>query len=340
MRSVAKYPMSNGESTVPASCRTASDSSGIGLYSYEVEKKVCLASRAFTAEERAQSSTYRELLAFYETWTDEKVLSSFSGQIVAHHTDNKAMVYIIAKGSRNRRLQPMIIEVILKLRSFNIKIEPVWVSREEGIIKYADIGSRDFHADDISIDAESFQEAEKVFGNFSVDCFASASNAKCKKFFTRKDVPGSAGMDFFMQKLKQHDNHWIFPPMGKLSQAVLHLANQKVSGVVLIPVWPRSSFFSFFFPDGMHLASWVTKAKWIRPYFVCGPLVTSKFLRGWKKFDTVLAKADFSTFELKEFYTPKLGAMWCRNGGCYLCEVGKMLNGKGLIRMNSVLIAK
>ena len=328
VRSVAKYPMSNGESMVPASCRTASDSSGIGLYSYEVEKKLCLARRAFTAEERAQSSTYRELLAFYETWTDEKVLSSFSGQKVAHHTDNKAMVYIIAKGSRNRRLQPMIMEVILKLRSFNIKIEPVWVSREEGIIKYADMGIRDFHADDISIDAESFKEAEKVFGKFSVDCFASASNAKCEKFFTRKDVPGSAGMDFFMQKLKQHDNHWIFPPVGKLSQAVLHLANQKVSGVVLIPVWPRSSFFSFFFPDGMHLASWVTQTKWIRPYFVCGPLVTSKFLRGWKKFDTVLAKADFSRFDLKEFYTPKLGAMWCRNGGCYLCEVGKMLMEK------------
>ena len=39
----------------------------------------------------------------------------FSGQIVAHHTDIKAMVYIIAKGSRNRMLQPMIMEVILKL---------------------------------------------------------------------------------------------------------------------------------------------------------------------------------------------------------------------------------
>ena len=68
----------------------------------------------------------------------------------------------------------------------------------------------------------------------------------------------------------------------------------------------------------------MTEVKWIRPYFVCGLLVTSKFLRGWKKFDTVLAKADFTNFEDKEFYTPKLGAMLCRNGGCYLCEVGKM----------------
>ena len=246
------------------------------------------------------------------------------GKRVAHHTDNKAMVHIIAKGSRNRKMQPMIMEVILKLRSYSIQIEPVWVSREEGIIKYADIGSRDFHADDISIDDQSFEEAVQVFGNFTVDCFASASNAKCQKFFTRKDVPGSAGIDFFMQSLSQNDNHWIFPPIGKLCQAVLHLFEQKVSGVVLVPVWPRASFFSFFFPDGMHLASWVTEVKWIRPYFVCGPLVTSKFLRGWKKFDTVLAKADFTNFEDKEFYTPKLGAMWCRNCGCYLCEVGKM----------------
>ena len=38
------------------------------------------------------------------------------------------------------------------------------------------------------------------FGKFDVDCFATASNTKAKRFFSRLDSPGSAGMDFFHQR--------------------------------------------------------------------------------------------------------------------------------------------
>ena len=62
------------------------------------------------------------------------------------------------------------------------------MSREDGIIKYADLGSRDFHADDIAVDAETFSIAEELFGAFTVDGFASADNAKCEKFFSKLDV--------------------------------------------------------------------------------------------------------------------------------------------------------
>ena len=110
----------------------------------------------------------------------------------------------------------MIMEVVLKLRQYNIEVEPVWVSRDEGIIKFADMGSRDFHSDDITIDMQSFAIAEEVFGKLTVDCFASASNTKCERFFSRKDVPGSSGVDFFMQSLRQEDNHWVFSPIGRI----------------------------------------------------------------------------------------------------------------------------
>ena len=91
-----------------------------------------------------------------------------------------------------------------------------------------------------------------------------------------------------------------------------------------VPVWPRSSFFSFFFPDGKHLASWVVAVKWTRPYFVCGPLVTSKFMRGWKSFDTALIKVDFRNFKDDKFFTSNVGNIWCREGGCEMCQVDKI----------------
>ena len=91
-------------------------------------------------------------------------------------------------------------------------------------------------------------------------------------------------------------------------------------GVVVVPVWPRSSFFSFFFPDGKHLARWATGVIWTRPYFVCGPLVESSCLRGWKKFDTALVRVYFRDFDMNQFYLPKLDVRWCRDGGCRVCE--------------------
>ena len=81
-----------------------------------------------------------------------------------------------------------------------------------------------------SVDFATFKDAELLFGQFTVDGFASADNARCRKFFSRFDVPGNSGMDFFLQTLKPEDNHWLFPPVGVLCQTVCHLANQRVSG--------------------------------------------------------------------------------------------------------------
>jgi hypothetical protein len=68
------------------------------------------------------------------------------------------------------------------------------------MIKLADLGSRDFNKDDISLDFETMSQLFEEFGQFDIDCFASSSNTKAKRFFSRLDSPGSAGMDFFHQR--------------------------------------------------------------------------------------------------------------------------------------------
>ena len=84
-----------------------------------------------------------------------------------------------------------------------------WLSMQLGIIQYADKGSRDFHGDDIGVDSEAFAAIEREFGSFVIDCFASSSNAKCPRFFSKLDVPGSGGVNFFLQELLECDNHWV-----------------------------------------------------------------------------------------------------------------------------------
>ena len=198
---VTKFPIDGKLSTEAVSFEVASDASGIGHFVYLVgNPSTRLASRAFSTEECLQSSTWRELKAVHKVWTDSTVLERFRGSRIAHYTDNKAVCAIMTKGSRNPRLQPLVVETVLALRSAGIVLEAVWRSREDGLIKFADLGSRDFHYDDISLDFESMMQLFEEFGSFDIDTFASASNTKASRFFSRLDVIGSSGMDFFHQR--------------------------------------------------------------------------------------------------------------------------------------------
>ena len=220
---VSKYPFSDLLSTTPVVFETASDASGVGHFSYLLgESRTTLASRAFSESERSQSSTWRELAAFHETWTDQTVLQRFQNSRISHYTDSRAMASIVTKGSRNSRLQPMVMESVLALRNANIVMEAVWLSRDDGRIEFADKGSRDFHPDDISLDFDSMSKIHKKFGCFAVDTFATASNKKGDRFFSRLDVPHSAGVNFFHQSLDASDSHFCFPPPSLLTRALCH----------------------------------------------------------------------------------------------------------------------
>ena len=53
--------------------------------------------------------------------------------------------------------------------------------------------------DSISLTLNCAAVYEK-FGDMNIDCFASASNSKGKKFFSKNDVPGTSGVNFFHQR--------------------------------------------------------------------------------------------------------------------------------------------
>ena len=105
-----------------------------------------------------------------------------------------------------------------------------------------------------------------------------------------------------------------------LRDAVLHFKKYKVSAVMVVPVWSTSSFFSIFWPDGVHVADWVVKVLLVQPEFICGPGVTEIVLRGRRKFSTAVVKVDFrGESSVRE-------GSWrdfCLNGGCRICTVRK-----------------
>ena len=87
----------------------ASDASGVGVFGYLVDDSKCvLLKRAFSAEEKKESSTYRELLALRDIYLSDFSLD-LKDQVVRHLTDNKSVETIMRIGLSVPKLQDMVV---------------------------------------------------------------------------------------------------------------------------------------------------------------------------------------------------------------------------------------
>ena len=231
-------------------------------------------------------------------------------------TDSKAVVFILSGGSRNSRLQALSMSVFLTLRKYRITLIPVWKSRDSDIITRANMGSRDFRSDDYSLDPVTFDFLKSKFGPFDVDCMANSANAVVQKFFSRYFSIGTSGINFFAQSLDKEENHFCFPPVKRAVDAIQHLERFGTRGLLVIPVWPRSQIYSYFFPDGVHAADWVTTLDFINPRFISNINVGECF-KGYQEFKTVALGFDFRRRGLS--FTPSFSRFLCLKSGCYLC---------------------
>ena len=106
--------------------------------------------RPFTAEEKKESSTYRELLALRDIYVTD-LCSSFKGQVVRHLTDNKAVESVMVVGSRVPKLQEMVVSIYRKCKEADVTLLVEWRSREYPLIQVADSGSRLFDESSYSL---------------------------------------------------------------------------------------------------------------------------------------------------------------------------------------------
>ena len=112
------------------------------------------------------------------------------------------------------------------------------------------------------------------------------------------------------------ENHFCFPPVKRAVDAVYHLEKFKVKGILIIPVWPRSQIFPFFFPDGTHAAEWVETLNFINPCFESSKSVGACF-KGYQQFKTLALTFNFQ--KRASFFTPSVDRLKCIQSGCDLC---------------------
>ena len=149
-----------------------------------------------TPEEVSLSSGHRELLTLKKALLADCLPASSS---VVWCTDSANLVSFWEKGSPKHMIQLDIIECLLFCKEGSISLHVLYLPREDPRIQAVDVGSRSFDKEDWGIDDASFSVLQSRFlpNGFSLDPFASTSNARCARFFSRYAFLGSLTTDAF-----------------------------------------------------------------------------------------------------------------------------------------------
>ena len=113
-----------------------------------------------------------------------------------------------------------------------------------------------------------------------------------------------------------HLERWVKESCSAELTLLIILVRFQASAVVVVPVWPQSSYFSKIWPDGRHVAKFVTEMMFMQPYFECGPQVTSNGLRGRRPFYTAVLRVNFSASYL---WDSDICYQLCLRYGCEEC---------------------
>ena len=237
---------------IPHSTSFAGDASAVGVCAYSLQSpSSSFFQDAFSEEESRLSSGHRELLTLKKALMSGIVPSSTS---IIWYTDSTNLVAFWEKGSPKPDIQLDIIECFLFCREHNIELHVLHLLRSDPRIEAADQGSRYFDKDDWGIDDASFSVIQSRFmpEGFSLDLFASPSNARCSRFFSKYAFPGSSATDAFSVSWN-NECLFVCPPIGKLISAWKKISlSSNAKGAVILPIWKSASFWPIFFPDGKH----------------------------------------------------------------------------------------
>ena len=319
VKSLSGYPISPSQSLTETRITVVSDSSEVGTFGYQLEDKFkVLLRRSFNDEERRSSSTMRELLALKFIYTSE-ISNLWGGYRVLHLTDNQAVANIVEIGSRKEHLQEIVLEIFLSCRKKGIELVVEWRPRDDPLLVLADLGSKSFDSSSFSLDFGGFSQILSFFGvMFDVDCCAEYWNKKADVYFSKLPDPYASGINFFAQNLNRNLIHYIFPPAGLIVPALLHLNLFKTRGVIIVPVWPASSFWLSIVPDGCHLAAWAVKWLRFRPGIVSDINIRSMTFKNPLHFDLMAIQFDFSLEG--QIFSPNISPAFCLRQGCVICS--------------------
>ena len=313
------YPINPSLSQAETRITVVTDASGEGAFGYEMSDRYkVLLRKAFSEEERRGSSTVRELLALKFIYTSA-LADPWKGEKILHLTDNQAVVSITQNGSSSGHLQKIAVEIFRGCRERKIELSVEWRSRDNYLLVHADIGSKSFDPSSFSMNFESFAAMLEFFSEIQIDVDVMAEhwNRKSQHYFSKNPDPFSCGTNFFAQDLNRNLFYYCFPPPGLITPAILHFAKFQTSGLLVVPVWPSSSFWLSVCPDGRHLAGWAVRYLRFRPGIIADINIRSTTFKSPLHFDLLVIKFCFA--EGKDVFEADQCRIKCIFSDCDTC---------------------
>ena len=237
----------------PPKLITFSDASSVACGAVLLSCGNQLTHKMWNAEEKTMSSTWRELRAVH--YALQSFLPILKCRSVHWFTDNKNVVSIINNGSMKTHLQELALDIFSLCLSNNISLFPEWVPMEYNT--HADFVSKVIDYDDWQTTKGFFDKISQRWGPFTVDRFASSTNAKCPRFNSLLWNPGSEQVNAFSVAWAG-ENNWLVPPIFLISKVILHLLSCKAKGVLVAPCWPSAPFWPLLFVNKFVTRSYVT----------------------------------------------------------------------------------
>ena len=215
-----------------------SDASATACGGYTVGLSDSIVHRSWQPDEICKSSAWRELTGVYTVL--QASTHVLRGHIVKWHTDNKAVVSIVDKGSMNKELHDIALNIFKLCRNVNIMIFMEWLPRS--LNEKADYVSKIVDWDDWGVSQEFFDCLDKKWGKHTIDRFASFTNKKLPRFNTKFWTPGSLGIDAFSFDWGNEVN-WLVPPIYLVPKVLRHILHCKARGTLVVPLWKSAVFW-------------------------------------------------------------------------------------------------
>ena len=107
----------------------------------------------------------------------------------------------------------------------------------------ADVQSRTFN-DNIewSLHKDEFAKLIRVFGQFSIDLFATRLNNKVDRYISWRPDPDATSVDAFVHSWGT-EYFYAFPPFNQIGNCIQKIRIDRAEGVIIIPFWPTQSWF-------------------------------------------------------------------------------------------------
>ena len=279
-----------------------SDASASAAFVYENDSLKLAQDYVFNEFEKSTSSSHRELLSIKKFFEQEtQFLLQCKPGFILWITDSSNLVLFLKKGSKNPAIQEDVFKIKMFEHKFQVRIYPVWISRNERTNQLADEGSRfSTSTDEWSVDDFLFNKICRHFQiEPSVDCFSSRDNSKCTKFFSKVPQTDSTGVNFFAQTLFTSEIFWICPPVKLIIHVLKHLSScPHVPGILIVPLWKSADFFTHIF-QGSHLHQIISEVYAIKAKFICSNEATNNIFGSDSKFRTLACFIDTSRVHKK-----------------------------------------